>query len=198
VRRGVVELEDARILCAMKDDSIPRAPKEYDKARREAEDFYKAVGNVRCPALGGEGVHFTSEGFNHLVYKAGKSVPRNPLVQVMRFELLPKAKLLLETTTTIQEYEEEYRYMPVNRHGRYQQENMLVRAWGFVAIVNRFRLKVVVQQIGNGKKHFYSVIPAWKTRQYRDIKMIETAPTGGVRFEDDAEILKNATNGGVS
>ena len=116
----------------------------------------------------------------------------------MKFELLPKAKLLLEQTTTFQEYEEEYRYVPVNRAGRYQNANMLVRAWGFVAIIHKFRLKVVVQQIGNGKKYFYSVIPAWKTRQYRDIKLIESAPTGGVRYEDDEEALKNATNGDVS
>jgi hypothetical protein len=40
--------------------------KDYNK-REEAEEFYKAVGSVRCPALGGECVHFTSEGFNHLI-----------------------------------------------------------------------------------------------------------------------------------
>jgi hypothetical protein len=159
--------------------------KDYNKKREEAEEFYKAVGSVRCPALGGECVHFTSEGFNHLIYKTGKKAPRDASVQVMRFDLLPKAKLLLEQTTTFQEYEEEYRYVPVNRHGGYRRENMLVRAWGFIAIISRFRIKVVVEQTGNGKKHFYSVIPAWKTRQYRDIKLIETAPAGGVRYEDE-------------
>ena len=88
--------------------------------------------------------------------------------------------------------------MPVNRRGQYRRENMLVRAWGVIAIIRRFRLKVVVEQVGNGAKHFYSVIPAWKTRQYRDIKLIEMMPTGGVRYEDDEETLKNATQGGVS
>jgi len=172
--------------------------KDYENKREEAEEFYKSVGNVRCAALGGECVHFTSEGFNHLVYKSGKKQPRHQSVQVMKFELLPKAMLLLEQTTTFQEYEEEYRYVAVNRHGGYRNENMLVRAWGFVAIINRFRLKVVVEQVGNGKKYFYSVIPAWKTRQYRDIKLIETAPTGGVRYENDEEVLKNATDSDVS
>lgn len=181
----------------MQEDS-GKTPKDYVKTRREAEEFYKSVGNVRCPALGGECVHFTSEGFNHLVYKSGKKQPRNPAVQIMRFELLSKATILLEQTTTFQEYEEEYRYVPVNRHGTYHREIMLVRLWGFVAIINKFRIKVVVQQVGNGRKQFYSVIPAWKTRQYRDIKMIETTPTGGACCENDEEILKNATNGGVS
>jgi hypothetical protein len=175
------------------------APHDDHTARRqEAAEFYKSVGTVACPAFRGERVHFTSEGFNHLIYKAGTKHPRNLQVQHMRFDLLPKAKLLLERTTTFQEYEEEYRYVPANRHGTYHRENTLVRLWGFVAIINKFRLKVVVQQVGNGNKQFYSVIPAWKTRQYRDIKLIETAPTGGVRYDDEGEELKNATSGGVS
>jgi hypothetical protein len=52
---------------------------------------------------------------------------------------------------------------------------------------------VVIRQIGNGKKEFYSVIPAWFTRQYRNIKIIETSARGGLLEEDDAEALKNAT-----
>jgi len=177
----------------MQEGTEQGAVRGYENARAEAEEFYKSIGNVRCPALGSECVHFTSEGFNHLVYKASKKQPRPESVQVMRFDLLPKAKLLLEQTTTFQEYEEEYRYLSVNRGGQYRKENMLVRAWGFIAIINRFRIKVVVEQVGNGKKHFYSVIPAWKTRQYRDITVIESAPAGGVRYEDDGEALKNAT-----
>ncbi len=179
-------------------NAAQKSTRDYAQAKAEAGDFYKSIGNVRCPALGGESVYFTSEGFNHLVYKSGKKAPRHELVQIMRFDLLPKAQELLEQTTTFQEYEEEYRYMPVNRRGQYRRENMLVRAWGFIAIIRRFRLKVVVEQVGNGAKHFHSVIPAWKTRQYRDIKLIEMMPTGGVRYEDDEETLKNATQGGVS
>jgi hypothetical protein len=182
----------------MTDEGAIGNTRDYAATRADAEAFYKGVGSIRCPALGHECVHFTSEGFNHLIYKAGKKHPRNPLVQIMRFDLLPKAKLLLAQTTTFQEYEEEYRYVPANRHGTYHRENTLVRLWGFVAIINKFRLKVVVQQVGNGNKQFYSVIPAWKTRQYRDIKLIETAPTGGVRYDDEGEELKNATSGGVS
>jgi hypothetical protein len=182
----------------MTDKGAPGNTRDYATARADAEAFYKDIGSVRCPALGNECVHFTSEGFNHLVYKSGKKHPRNSLVQIMRFDLLPKATQLLEQTTTFQEYEEEYRYMPANRHGTYHRENTLVRLWGFVAAIHKFRIKVVVRQVGNGQKQFYSVIPAWKTRQYRDIKLIETAPTGGVLNDDEDEELKNATNGGVS
>jgi hypothetical protein len=169
----------------------------YAKKKRQAHDFYNTLGVVRCPALGNDLVHFTAEGFNHLVYKTAKK-PRDIRVQMMKFDLLQKAKMLLEATTTFQEYEEEYRYIPVNRHGKFSHTNMLVRAWGFVAIICSFRIKVVVRQVGNGKKHFYSVIPAWVTRQYRGIKIIHNSPAGGVYDEHECDTLKNTTNRGVS
>ena len=75
--------------------------KDYTAAREQAEEFYKSVGNVRCPALGGECVHFTSEGFNHLIYKSGKKEPRSKPVQIMKFEMLSKAKETGEEVTAL-------------------------------------------------------------------------------------------------
>ena len=69
--------------------------------------------------------------------------------------------------------------MPVEKYGKTKTQNVLVRSWGLVAIINRFRLKVVIRQVGNGKKEFFSVIPAWLTRHYRDIKIIEMRETVG-------------------
>jgi hypothetical protein len=40
------------------------------------------------------------------------------------------------------------------------------------------------------------VIPAWVTKHYRDIKLIETSK-GNLENEDDSETLKNAANGDV-
>lgn len=167
----------------------------YEKAKEEARTLYSSFGKVRCPALGNEYVSFLSEGFNHLVYKRAKK-PRDQSVQIMRFKLLEKAKTLLEVTSTFQEYEEGYEYCVVNRHGKSVKENMLVKSWGFVAVISKFRIKVVVQQIGNGQKQFYSVIPAWITRHYKGIKLVETS-LGGLTNDDDEMELKNATLGDV-
>ena len=57
-------------------------------------------------------------------------------------------------------------------------------------------MKVVIRQIGNGKKEFYSVIPAWFTRQCRNIRLVETSAKGGLLEENDEETLKNATKQG--
>src|SRR3989344_3149448 len=166
--------------------------KDYEVVRREAQELYASFGKVNCPAFGNEPVYFTSEGFNHLVYKTPKK-PRDQRVQIMKFELLNKAKLIVETSTTFQEYKEEFEYVNLKKHGRHIRENALVRSWGLIAIVKKFRIKVVIRQVGNGKKEFYSVIPAWFTKQYRNIKIIETAVGGGLLSEDDEETLKNAT-----
>ena len=113
----------------------------------------------------------------------------------MKFELLRKAKYITEKSTTFQEYEEFFKYITVQKFGKKVSENTIIRAWGLVAMVKRFRVKVVITQKGNGKKEFYSVIPAWFTRQYRDIKIIETSTQGGLFSEDDENTLKNVTKG---
>ncbi len=90
----------------------------------------------------------------------------------MRFEMLTKAKELLELTTVIQEYEEYFRRVKLWRNKQHYMANVKVRDWGFFGIIRGFRIKVVVRQIGNGEKKFHSVIPAWTTQYYRDIKLI--------------------------
>lgn len=49
---------------------------------------------------------------------------------------------------------------------------MIVKYWGFVAIIDDYRIKVIVRQVGRGGKHFWSVIPAWTKLGYREIKLI--------------------------
>ena len=82
-----------------------------------------------------------------------------------------------------------------NRHGKFVGMNVIVRCWGLIAIVNKFRVKVVVRQVGNGKMEFQSVIPAWFIKQYREIKMIQSSTGAGLLNENDTEVLKNATQG---
>lgn len=54
---------------------------------------------VKCPALGRE-VEFTRAGWDHLF--VNKKRPRNEYI--MRARLLPFAKKIIQSTTTIQEY----------------------------------------------------------------------------------------------
>src|ERR1035437_1127785 len=164
---------------------------DYEQIKLSASALYNTFKAVDCAALG-QNVLFTSEGFNHLIYSSPKKM-RDKRAQILRFDMLEKAKFILETSTTYQEYDEEIISKRVNRNGHWIPKSILVRRWGFVAIVQRFRVKVVVTQEGNGAIKFLSVAPAWFTKQYRDIKIIETSVGKGLKVSDDDEVLKNAT-----
>lgn len=146
----------------------------YEKIREDTNNFYKQIGVIRCLALNNELVHFTAEGFNHLIFK-GRRRERSKNDQITKFKLLTKAKTLLELTTTYQEYDESYTTIRKKRFKKIIDETATVKYWGFIAIIQNFRVKVIVRQIGNGQKQFWSVIPAWRTDHYRNIKIISMA-----------------------
>ncbi|MDP3244644.1 MAG: hypothetical protein Q8M83_03210 [bacterium] len=146
----------------------------YEKIREDTCVFYKNIGSIRCPALAHQLVHFTSEGFNHLIYKGNRS-GRDKSVQIMKFKLLSRAKEIIMLTTTYQEYDESLTKVRKKHFKKIVYESAVVKYWGFVAIIRNFRVKVIVRAIGNGQNHFWSVIPAWSTSHYRDIKLISNA-----------------------
>lgn len=146
----------------------------YEKIKEDANNFYQKIGAIRCPALNNSLVHFTSEGFNHLVYK-GSRKERSKNDQITKFKILPKAKKVIETSTTYQEYDEGLIEVRRKKFKRVVNESVPVKYWGFVAIIENFRIKVIVRLVGNGQMHFWSVIPAWVTNHYRDIKLISQA-----------------------
>lgn len=171
--------------------SIAQRLAQYAEIKHAASERYRTFLPTPCPAFNGDLVHFTAEGFNHLVYPQPKK-ERNRTSQILRFDMLERAKILIETATTFQEYDEGIQYRKVNRRGKHVEQPILVKMWGFVAIIKGFRIKVVVIQRGNSKKEFLSVAPAWFTRQYRDIKLIQNSTGKGLAHEDDEEVLKNA------
>ena len=50
----------------------------------------------------------------------------------------------------------------------------VVRYWAFVAIIKNYqrRIKIVIKQVGNGHIHFWSIIPYWNTKHYKDVTRI--------------------------
>lgn len=143
----------------------------YNKLREDAQNYYQQIGAVRCPALENQLVHFNSEGFGHLVYK-NKTRQRSKNDQVTRFKLLSKAKMVIGISTTYQEIDEGLMEVRRKRFKKIINQTTTVIYWGFVAIIRNTRIKVIIRRVGNGQLHFWSVMPAWKTNQYRDIRII--------------------------
>ena len=144
----------------------------YNNIREDSEKYFSSVKPILCPALK-EWVTFSSESFNHIIYKSGRT-ERDRSSQIMRFKLLPKANELIALTTTYQEYEETLKTFEVKRRKKRVQESKTVIYWGLIAIIDNRKIKVILRKIGNGKLHFWSVIPAWVTNKTRDYKFSTT------------------------
>lgn len=144
---------------------------QYKKIRTATEEYFKKFATLTCPAFQGYKIHFTSEGFNHLIFK-GDRKERDKDVQIMKFKLFPKAVEIIRMSTTHQEYNEELITILKKKHKKTVYESTLAKYWGLVAIIDSFRVKVIIRQIGNGQKHFWSVIPAWTKSYYKEIKLI--------------------------
>ena len=145
----------------------------YEKLRDDAQQFYTSTRPVQSPVLG-EFVHFTAEGFNHILFKGSRSERERPS-QILRFKLLPKAIKLIGLSTTFQEYEETIKEFDIKSYKKKVRKSKPVKYWGIIAIIDGRKIKVILRKIGdNGQLHFWSIVPAWTTNKYRDIKLFST------------------------
>ena len=145
----------------------------YDKLREDAQKLHLSTKPIFSPALN-EYVHFTAEGFNHIIFKGSRAERERPS-QIMRFKLLPRAFELITVSTTFQEYEETVKEFEVKSYKKKIRKIKPVKYWGIIAIINGRKIKVILRKIGdNGQLHFWSIVPAWTTNKYRDTKFIST------------------------
>lgn len=145
----------------------------YDKLREDAQKLYSTTRLVMSPALN-EYVHFTAEGFNHVIFKGSRS-EREHSSQIMRFKLLSRAIKLVGHSTTYQEYEETIMQFEVKNHKKKMLKPKPVKYWGIIAITEGRKIKVILRKIGdNGHLHFWSIVPAWVTNKYRDTRFFST------------------------
>jgi len=145
----------------------------YEKLREDAQKFYGGIGKVFSPAFN-QDVHFNAEGFNHIIFKGARSEREKPS-QVLRFKLLPLAVKLIKTSTTYQEFEETLKEFEVESFKKKINKSKPVQYWGIIAIIDGRKIKVILRKIGdNGIMHFWSIVPAWTTNKYRDIKFYAT------------------------
>ena len=137
-----------------------------NEVRAKAQELYKGIGEIHCPYLK-EKVHFNSAGFNHLQFRGNRN-KRHKNVQEIRCRLIQLAPLVIRDSKTLQEYEEQSLFIEVKVNKKTKTVLKRVQFFGFIAIVKNRKVKVIVRQIGNGQKHFWSIIPNWKTRKSKE------------------------------
>ncbi len=141
---------------------------DYEQIKQKAYTDYSQIKPIRCPYLKQE-VSFTGKGFWHIVYRSqGKK--REESAQIMRFRLLSKAVKLISRTATIQEYDSYTGEVPIRDHGKKVIKVITRQFFGYIAIIDEWKIKVIVRKDGNGKPYFWSVIPNWVTNKKRDGK----------------------------
>ncbi|MBC7943461.1 hypothetical protein H7X68_03115 [Candidatus Saccharibacteria bacterium] len=142
----------------------------FERLKIKTKDFYGGIDTIQCPALNAK-IHFTSEGFNHLRYSKKRERPLK--MQEAKLQLVPKGKKLLEKTSTIQEYCDGLEMIRRKKHKKTVKESVMVQYWGFIAIINGTRLKVVVRRVDNGKYLFWSTVPLWRSTKYDKYSVID-------------------------
>jgi hypothetical protein len=145
----------------------------YQDSKESAQKIYSNIRSVFSPALK-EKVNFSADGFGHIIFKKNHAV-REESSQILRFKLISRAKTLVGLSTTYQEFEETTKEFIVKKYKKKVKENKRVKYWGIIAIIDNQKIKIIIRKIGeNGSLQFWSVIPAWITNKYRDIKFYTT------------------------
>lgn len=133
---------------------------KFNQAKEIAEEFYRAVGEVHCPYFQ-EKVVFNAKGLEHLKFK-DRQKARIITDQYVRLRLLKLAPEIIKKSHTLQEFFETNKFEKVNSNSKWQYKMVRVCYYGFVAIINEARIKIIIKQIEGGNKFFWSLIPFWK------------------------------------
>ena len=129
---------------------------EYAQLKLKAKRVYSKIGRVHSPALSDEYVAFTSKGFTHLVRKGHNPRPRSE--QIKRFVLIPYAEAIIKNPrATILYRSSETKYY-INRHGQKILTSSTAHFWTFIETIKGTKIKVVVRQLNQGQKHFFSIM----------------------------------------
>ncbi len=77
------------------------------------------------------------------------------------------AKNIIERSGTLQEFEQITRVNNI--------KTIQITYFGFIAIFEHKKLKIILKKINNKKTEFYSVIPCWQTTAHGDLKFMDLA-----------------------
>lgn len=129
---------------------------EYEQLKLKAKKIYSKIGEIPSPAFNNEYVAFTNKGFTHLIRKGRNPRPRSE--QKRRFLLIPYAEQIIKNPkATILYRSSETKYY-INRYGQKILTTSTAHFWTFVDIIKGTKIKVVVRQLNQGQRHFFSIM----------------------------------------
>ncbi len=136
---------------------------EFREVKERGAAVYKTFVEVFCPYFK-EKIFFNAQGLEHLKFKS-RDKARSEKDQFMRFKLLNLVPLILRASATLQGILETQKFERIRIHSRTETIFKPVKYYEFIAVVKRNRIKIIVKQIENGQKFFWSIIPFWGMNQ---------------------------------
>lgn len=137
--------------------------KKFERVKNDAEDFYKHVGEINCPYFN-ETIAFNAKGLEHLKFlRKNHARPRED--QYTRLRLIHLAPQVIKLSRTIQGISHTKNLETWRSNKKTEMVMKPVGYYEFVAILNDVRVRVVVKQVDNGPKYFWSIIPFWKVNK---------------------------------
>lgn len=137
---------------------------EFKRIKQNGEILYKSLKEVYCPYFKDK-VTFGADGLSHLKFKR-REKSRLEQDQYMRFKLIKLAPEVLRASHTLQGILETKKFERISCHNRKDIIMKVVTYYEFIAVIKRNRIKVIVKQIEDGNKFFWSIIPFWKMNKY--------------------------------
>lgn len=134
--------------------------KHFKQIKKEAIEFYNSHEKVKCPYFSNQ-VYLNSKGMQHLKFKAWNKT-RSIKDQYMRFKLIKYVPEIIQKSHTLQEYCERKIMERIQINSRWEERAVKVSYYGFVAIIDEIRIKIIVKETKGGEKYFWSIIPCWK------------------------------------
>lgn len=133
---------------------------KFKRVKRESIDFYNKINKVKCPYFS-DTVSFNSKGMRHLRFKSWNK-PRSIQDQYMRLKLLKFVPEVIKKSHTLQEYCNKNNFERIQINSRWEKRTVNVTYYGFIAIIDEIRIKIIVKETKGGEKYFWSIIPCWK------------------------------------
>jgi len=141
---------------------IERAIRNYHDLLKSSRELYDATPEIFCPYFKSN-VVLTSDGFNHLLNKPNRQ-PRNIKEQRLKLRLLKLGLHILGNAGTVQEYRTTLEKWGEPKKDGFSKTKQ-VEYWGFHDILGKnpmILIRIIVRKIGDGKLHFWSVMPIGK------------------------------------
>jgi len=132
---------------------------QFKEVKERGEELYKSLGEVLCPFLK-EKVSFGAQGLEHLKFKRREKA-RLEKDQYMRFKLLYLAPEILRSSHTLQGILETKKLERIRINNRTDTVLKPVTYYEFIAVLKRNRVRIIIKQIENGQKFFWSIVPFW-------------------------------------